>query len=314
MAKKIKRLGLICSSGGAYGAYGAGTIARLNRNYDVGIGISTGSLIIPFALLQEYELLRIAYTNINSYDIFDPKWYKPPPLTSKGHINILAVIITLLLNQKTIGTTRNLKILIDEFFTIDIYNRLKEEFKEFVVLTQNYAQIPSSIHSFSSLQESHESMKDYMYASASPPMLGSLVKKSWEDEENKFHVGLFTDGGVTLLLGLEEAINKNLDEVDVILHRTKPHIKYEGNKINNLMSNILTTINSMRYALELQHLYEKIKILNQNSIKVNLYWLPRKLSNNSLIFNKEQMTEWFEEGYDTALNPDRIETFLPNQT
>ena len=122
-------------------------------------------------------------------------------------------------------------------------------------------------------------------------------------------MGLFTDGGVTLLLGLDEAISKNLDEVDVILHRTKPHIQYEGNKVKNLVSNMITTINSMRYALELQHLYDKVKLLNQNQIKVNLYWLPRKLSNNSLVFDKDQMTEWFQEGYDTALNPDRIEVF-----
>ena len=202
MAKKIKRIGLICSSGGSYGAYGSGTLTRLNRDYCVGIGVSTGSLMTPFALLKEWELLKIAYTNIQQSDIFDPKWYKPGPLTSNGHVNILAVIITLLLNQKSIGSTKNLKSLIDEFFTIDIYNRLNQEFKEFIVLTQNYAQIPSSIHSFSSLNETHNSMQDYMYASASPPMLDHWLKKVGKMMKISFMWDFLLMAGLLFYLGL----------------------------------------------------------------------------------------------------------------
>jgi hypothetical protein len=38
----------------------------------------------------------------------------------------------------------------------------------------------------------------------------------------------------------------------------------------------------------------------QDDVKLNFYYTPRKLTNNSLIFNKEAMTEWWSEGYESA--------------
>ena len=34
--------------------------------------------------------------------------------------------------------------------------------------------------------------------------------------------------------------------------------------------------------------------------KINLYYTPRILTNNSLIFEKEKMTKWWTEGFDYA--------------
>jgi len=44
---------------------------------------------------------------------------------------------------------------------------------------------------------------------------------------------------------------------------------------------------------------------------VTIYWLPRKLSKNSMVFNQEEMTKWWEEGYETALDENRIQVFGP---
>ena len=70
MANKIKR-GLVISGGGAWGAFGAGTIAALNKKYDVIGGISTGALMSPLVALNEFDILKKAYTSVSDKDIFD---------------------------------------------------------------------------------------------------------------------------------------------------------------------------------------------------------------------------------------------------
>jgi hypothetical protein len=102
---------------------------------------------------------------------------------------------------------------------------------------------------------------------------------------------------------------KGFKEIDIILHRTRPIEKLEGNIVNNLMDNITTSINAMRYDIEFEYFYERIKRLNKQGAKVTIYWLPRKLSENSMIFNKKKMAAWWDEGYDTAFDSNRIEIF-----
>jgi hypothetical protein len=104
---------------------------------------------------------------------------------------------------------------------------------------------------------------------------------------------------------------KGFKEIDIILHRTHVDEKFEGNKINNLMENVTTSINAMRYDIEFEYFYERIRRLNKQGAKVTIYWLPRKLSVNSMVFNKEEMTAWWEEGYDTAFDKNRVEIFSP---
>jgi hypothetical protein len=37
-----------------------------------------------------------------------------------------------------------------------------------------------------------------------------------------------------------------------------------------------------------------------NNVKLNLYHTPTKLTDNSLVFNKKQMTQWWKQGYECA--------------
>ena len=43
----------------------------------------------------------------------------------------------------------------------------------------------------------------------------------------------------------------------------------------------------------------KLAALNKN-VKLNIYYTPTKLTENSLVFNKKLMTEWWKQGYDYA--------------
>jgi hypothetical protein len=124
-------------------------------------------------------------------------------------------------------------------------------------------------------------------------------------------VGLWSDGGLTDLVGLDQLIGKGYKEVTIVLHRTNTIEKFEGNVIDNLMENITTSINAMRYDIEFEYFFQKIHKLNEEGATVTVYWLPRKLSTNSMVFNKEEMLAWWTEGYNTAFDENRRQVFEP---
>lgn len=299
--------------GGAWGAFGGGTLARINGDYDTVVGVSTGSLLAPLVALREWELLKAGYTSVDNDDIFDKCWYKGRPLTKNGKLRKFPIIMTLVLGQKTICTSNALRKTINRFFPVEYFDELRAQNKEILVGTQNFAQVPSQIHYFSSATEDYEEFKDWMWCSANFPFFTSLVRKSWRDDEGNFHVGSWSDGGLTDLVGLDQLSMRGYKEIDIILHRTKKDNRYEGNKIENLMRNVTTSIDTMRYDIEFEYFYEKIKRLNRHGAKVRVFWLPRKPSQNSMVFNREEMAAWWEEGYETAFDENRVEVFMPTK-
>jgi len=307
----MKKRAALISGGGSWGAYGGGTLARINGNYDTVIGVSTGALMATATALQEWEHLKVAYSTNNTYDIFDKYWYKPFPFTKKGSINKMAIIMTLLLGEKSIATTNTLKRSLERFLTESRFYDLQWKNKEVIVGVQNYAQVPSRIHYFSNLDETHEDFVNWVWCSANFPLFSSLVKNNWKDSEGNFHVGLWGDGGLSDLVGIDQLHGKNYSEIDIILHRTKIHEKFEGNEIDNLMDNVTSNINAMRYGIEFEYFKQKVQGLAARGAKVTIYWLPRKLSTNWMIFNPKEMVKWWEEGYETAFDPDRMEVFDP---
>jgi NTE family protein len=305
-----KRVAVI-SGGGSWGAYGGGTLARINGDYDTVVGVSTGSLLAPLTALREWELLKEAYTNVSNSNVFDKYWYKALPLNSNGKLRKIPIILSLILGQKTICTSKALRNTINRFFPQIYFDELKKLNKEIFVGTQNYAQQPSKIHYFSSMLENYEDFKDWMWCSANFPFFTTLVQKSWKDCSGNFHVGLWSDGGLTDLVGLDQLVGKGYREIDIILHRTRNTEKFEGHTINNLMENVTTSIAAMRYDIEFEYFLQKITELNKEGSTVTVYWLPRKLSKNSMVFNKEEMIQWWTEGYNTAFDADRREVYEP---
>jgi hypothetical protein len=303
----------LISGGGAWGAFGGGTLARINGDYDTIVGVSTGSLLAPLVALKEWEILKAGYTTVTNDSIFDKCWYKGRPLTKNGRLKKFPIMVTLLLGHKSICTSNALRKTINNFFSIESFNELRAQQKEILVGTQNFAQVPSEIHYFSSINEEFEDFKDWMWCSANFPFFTSLVRKSWKDNEGNFHIGLWSDGGLTDLVGLDQLSMRGYKEIDIVLHRTKKNNCFEGNKIDNLMSNVTTSINTMRYDIEFEYFYDKIRRLNKHGAKVRVFWLPRKPSPNSMVFNREEMSVWWEEGYETAFDENRVEIFPPSK-
>jgi len=307
------RKACVISGCGSWDAFGGGTLERINKNYNTIVGVSTGSLLAPLTALKEWELLKLAYTNINNNDIFDKCWYKGKPIGNNGKLNKLPIIMSLLLGQKSVFTSNVLRKTIEKLFTLEYFDDLRIQKKEILVGTQNFSEIPSKIHYFSSMDKKYDEFLDWTWCSANFPFFSSLVKKSWIDGLGNFHVGSWSNGGLIDLAGLDQLNLGGYKEIDIILHRTKSYDNFEGNKINCLMDNVTTCLNGMRYDIEFDHFYEKIKRLNKQGRKVTIYWLPRKLSTNPMVYNRKEMIKWWDEGYETAFNPDRIEVFEPTK-
>ena len=309
----IKR-GVAISGGGDWGAFGAGTLAKLNKNYDVAAGVSTGALMGPLVLLNKYDVLKEAYTNTTPKDIFDLKWYKPRPITKKAKINKWAIIWALIFSNPTLATTNAMRKHIDKFLkSIDYVDILKAQ-KEMIVGCQNLAEEPSLVHYFSTKQEKFEDFKDWMWFSANYSFVTSLVEKEWVDPRfpHPKHMGQWSDAGLTEVLPYKPLLEKGCTEIDMIIHRPKPEYNHSISPVKNLIQNVERGIKAMRYDIEFEDLIETCEHMSQqHGIKITLYFLPRKLSNNSMVFNKKQMTEWWKEGYDTADDPARQIVFNP---
>lgn len=65
---------LVISGGGSKGAFAGGVAQYLmeveNREYDILVGTSTGSLLIPQLALNQISKLHSIYTNVNQRSIF----------------------------------------------------------------------------------------------------------------------------------------------------------------------------------------------------------------------------------------------------
>ncbi|MFW5847823.1 MAG: patatin-like phospholipase family protein [bacterium] len=300
-----KKIGAVISGGGAFGAFGAGTLAALDRDYEAVAGISTGALMAPMVALREWDVLKEAYTSVTQRDIVDYKWYKPQPLTKKGSINFWAILYALIFKQKTLGTTKALKRTIDKFLTEEYYGRVKNQNKNVIVGCQNLNQNPSRIHYFDLLDETFEDFKDWMWASANASFLTSILEKEWELNGEKY-LGQWIDGGISELIALDVLNDMNCDEIDVIIHRPFPKDDYQLEPFDTFIENVNRNIAAMRYDIEFEFFMYRAKEFAKQGTKLNLYWLPRKLGNHFLLFYKNKMTEWWNEGYETAHDTSRI--------
>lgn len=307
---KMKR-GLLISGGGSWNAFGAGTLAALNKKYELIVGSSTGVLLTPLIGLAEWEILRNECVYLNVDDFFDCNWYMPKPILKNGKISKISLVLSLVLGKNAICSTNVLKKTIGRFVSEKYFEDLRKEGIELFVKTRNYSQIPSKIHYFSSLNEEYDEFKEWMWCACNSPLFTKLVKKSWKDETGNFHVGYWGDGGLSDLINLNQLKGRKLNEVDIVLHKPRINERFETYLNNNLIDNIVMNVDTIRHDVETECFYSKIYALNRQGIKVTIYWLPRILECGSFVFDKNIMNMWWEEGFNTAFDENRIDVFEP---
>jgi NTE family protein len=109
----------------------------------------------------------------------------------------------------------------------------------------------------------------------------------------------YADGGLGCVIPIREAILRGATEIDAIVLESEnmEHKKVLGKNPFSLMLNLFGHLLDQveRNDITIGKLAAKNK-----GVKLNLYYTPTSLTENSLIFSKPLMEKWWQQGYDYA--------------
>lgn len=297
---------LVISGGGSKGAFAGGVaqylIKDLNREYQMFIGTSTGSLLVSHLALNKIDKIKSVYTNVSTDSIFNvcPFVVKKKHGTQNIGINHLSVILNFIKGSKTFGESLNLRALIKKNFTEDEFFELKKSDIDIAVTVSNLSLNQVEYKSINDY--SYEEFCDWIWISCNYTPFMSLVKKEGCE---------YADGGMGNMVPIEEAILRGATEVDAIILQT------ETNQLNRMPSRNPFSLLTSMFGYMLDRIEsQNIKIgkfaASHNNAIINFYYAPTVLTTNSLIFDKDKMTEWWQNGYDFAKSKNQDLSQLEN--
>ena len=291
---------LVISGGGSKGAFAGGVAQYLlevkRYQYDLFLGTSTGSLLIPHLALGNIEKIHSIYTNVNMSKIFNicpfvVKVKDGVDIVTINHFNVLRQFIK---GKRTFGESKGLQKYIKKNFSLSDFNDLKKMKKDVVITVTNFTRNEAEYKSVKDC--TYDEFCDWSWISSNYVPFMSLVTK----DNNEYG-----DGGFSSLVPIREAISRGATEIDVIILETE--VNMEKTVIGKNPFSLM--IDLFRIALDQVEKHDiaigKL-IANNKNVKLNLYYTPTKLTNNALIFNKEVMKTWWEQGYEYAQNKSEI--------
>ncbi|KFF15150.1 patatin-like phospholipase family protein [Flavobacterium hydatis] len=291
---------LVISGGGSKGAFAGGVAQYLLQikkcEYDLFLGTSTGSLLIPHLALGNIDKIHGIYTNVNMNKIFN---ISPFVVKEKDGVDIVTINHFNVLRQffkgkRTFGESKRLQKYIKDHLSLSEFNQLKKLKTDVVVTVTNLSRNEAEYKSIKDC--SYDEFCDWIWISSNYIPFMSLVSKNNSE---------YGDGGFSSLVPIREAIKRGATEIDVVILETEVNTTKStiGKNPFSLM------IDLFRIALDQVEKHDialgKLVAKNKN-VKLNLFYTPTKLTNNALIFNKEEMKKWWEEGYEYAQNKSEI--------
>lgn len=285
---------LVISGGGSKGAFAGGVaqylIEKKQFGYDIFIGTSTGSLMVSHLALKKVDKIKEVFTNVNQDSIFSscPFLIKRKWGIETIKINHINVLLNLLRGSKTFGESLNLRTLIKNTLTFEDFTDLKQTNLEIAVTVSNLSlnQVEyKSIKDFG-----YEEFCDWIWISCNYTPFMSLVKKGGCE---------YADGGLGSMVPIEEAVRRGATVVDAIILQTEI-TQFNRMPSTNAFSLLTNMFEFMLDRIESQNIkIGKFAATHQNAI-INFYYTPTVLTTNSLIFEKENMTKWWQSGFDYA--------------
>ena len=291
---------LVISGGGSKGAFGGGVAQYLleekKHKYDLLIGTSTGSLLIPHLALGKVEKIKGIYTSVDMSKIFD---INPFVVKRKDNIDVVSinhfnVLLQFIKGKRTFGESHKLKTYIKENFTIEEFNLLKISSCNIVVTVTNLSKNEVEYKAITDFD--YDEFCDWIWISCNYIPFMSLVTKNNSE---------YGDGGFSSLVPIREAINRGATEVDVVILETEMQSvpKKIGKNPFSLMIDLFQTLLNQ---VEKHDITIGKLAANNKNVKLNLYYTPTQLTNNALIFNKEKMHLWWQQGYEYAKNKSEL--------
>lgn len=285
---------LVISGGGSKGAFAGGVAQFLmkekERKYDMFLGSSTGSLMVSHLALGMIDELKYLYTNVNQRTIFNnnPFFIKKVHGEKVISINYLNTLWNFINGRKTFGESKNLRKLIKNNITEEMYQQIRRNNIESVVTVSN---LSANKVEYKSINDcTYNDFCDWIWASCNyAPFMSILVKDGCQ----------YADGGFGSIVPIKEAILRGAKEIDAIILET------EVTQINRIQSKNPFSVLFDIFDFMLEHV-ERHNITigklsaSENDVKLNLYYTPTVLTTNSLVFDKKLMTKWWAQGYKHA--------------
>lgn len=284
----MNKRGLVISGGGAKGAYAGGIIEYLIKikkiDWSTYVSTSTGSLISPLASIGKIDELKKQYTSVTNKDIFSKN-----PFKRDGSLKLFNALWRIIRGKTSLGEANNLKKRLDTIFSEDDYIESIKQGKDLFVTVSNFT---TGLIEFKRQKDnSYSDFKDWIIASASVPAAFEIVKKNGYE---------YLDGGVIDSVPIQKAIDEKCSEIDVIVLR--PHTREPGEwKSKNILDLFLRTIDIMNMEISNDDVIVGQLRGQLEEITLNFYYTPYSLTNNSIMFDKKQMTEWWDLGYNYAM-------------
>lgn len=287
---------LVISGGGSKGAYAGGVAQYLmeeeGKTYDMYLGTSTGSLLIPHLAVNKIPKLYGMYTNVQQHDIFSVSPFVQRKKGDREYVSIDFVnsMWQFIRRKRTFGESKALRRHIKRNFTEQEYHLIRAQNKEVVVTVSNLS--TNSVEYKSIKDCTYEEFCNWIWISCNYIPFMSIAKV------NGFE---YADGGLGCVVPIREAINRGATEVDAIILEAEniEHQKVLGKNPFSLMINLFGHLLNQVERNDI--LIGKLAAKNRG-VKLNLYYTPSSLTENSLIFSKRLMTKWWQQGYEYAEN------------
>lgn len=285
---------LVISGGGSKGAYGGGVAEHLIRvqkkKYDIYVGTSTGSLLLPHLAINEIDKLYGLYTNVNQKSIFS---LNPFITRKKGNreyvsINYLNTVLQFIKRRRTFGESKNLRKLIFKSFSETEFEQVKKSTEDVIVTVSN---LTKGAVEYKSIHKcNYEEFCDWIWISCNYVPFMSLAKRNGAE---------YADGGFGSLVPIREAIRRGATTIDAVILKSQNLERHQvlGRNPFSLMINLFRF---MLDQVEYGNVMEGDLTAQVKDVKLNLYYTPSKLTENSLVFDKELMSNWWQQGFDYA--------------
>lgn len=285
---------LVISGGGSKGAFAGGVaqylMERENRKYDMFLGTSTGSLLVPHLAANDIPKLYDIFTNVQQQDIFSVSPFVQRKKGDREYVSIDFVnsLWQFIKMKRTFGESKALKRNIRKNFTFEEFQRIRETKHDVVVTVSNLSMNRVEYKSINDC--SYEEFCNWIWISCNYIPFMSLAKVDGYE---------YADGGLGCVIPIREAILRGATEVDAVVLEAETMGKQRvlGKNPFSLMMNLFGHLLDQVERSDI--VIGKLAAKNRD-VKLNLYYTPTSLTENSLIFSKRLMEKWWQQGYDYA--------------
>jgi predicted patatin/cPLA2 family phospholipase len=298
---------LVISGGGSKGAFAGGVAEYLINDcchqYDLFVGCSTGSLLISHLAIGKIEKIKKVYTSVSQDDIFsiNPFKIKKTKTGYKTSINHFNTIRTFIKGCPTFGESDNLRQLIRNTITREDFNAIKAHNKKVIFTVSNLTL--DTIEYYNSDDCSYKDYCDWAWASCNfTPFMSILNKNNYQ----------YADGGFGSYVPILCAIENGACDIDVIILENE-NKDTKHSVITNPFSLLFRTFKFINHQNSTKDIIIGKLIGLNKKVNINFYYTPYQLTDNPLIFDAEQMTQWWKEGYEFAKSKNPVSfCHIPN--